>query len=243
MTKDSSNFRILVFVPTYNDLELLPEITTAVTALGLAFTALIVDDGSAPPVCRESIDESVLLARLPTNFGLGMATHIAFDHALENNYDALVRIDADGQHPIDEIPKLISVIQAQESPALVVGGRSNRHEGHGPRAMIARFVRNYFTVVARWMSSGRAPEDVNSGFFVADRQTVEILNRTPLERFPEPQLYVLAPRRGIKVVEVALEQRSREHGSSTVTVGRAIMLLYRFSVFVLAELLQPSKSS
>jgi len=234
--------KVLVFIPTFNDLEKLAELTRAVCALGHQFTPLVVDDGSSPPVSLSTLDKRALLTRLPGNLGLGVATHVAFDHALRHGYNLVVRTDADGQHPIDAIPDLLISLRSQEGISLIVATRTNRHEGHGLRSFVAKFVRGYFSTIARWMSAGGAPSDVNSGFFAANRSAMEVLNETPLEQFPEPQMYILAPRRGLKVGEISLEQLSREHGSSTITVGRALMLLYRFNIFVLAELLQKSSN-
>ena len=55
-------------------------------------------------------------------------------------------------------------------------------------------------------------------------------------------MYMLAPRRGLNILEVPIEQISREFGRSTITIGHAISIIYGFSIVVLAELLQGSKA-
>jgi len=178
---------------------------------------------------------------MPVNFGLGVATHIAFDHALRHGFQALVRVDADGQHPIEAVSQLLSPLQNGDAD-IVVARRVNRSEGRGLRNIAAKVVRTYLSLVGRLMSGGATPRDLNSGFFALNREAISVLNSTLLEHYPEPQMFVLAARRGLRVVEVEVAQRTRQHGVSTVTLGHALRLLYRFNIFVLAELLQKSRT-
>lgn len=240
MNKDCSG-RILVFLPTFNDLELLSELTHDISSLGKEYVPLVLDDGSRPVVDSETLAPRSLIFHLPTNFGIGVATHIAFDHALKHDYWAVVRIDADGQHPVGAIPTLIDRLRAEETD-LVVGARQNRNHTIGIREIAARVARAYLSVTAKSVSGGGSPNDITSGFFAANRQTIETLNSVIFERFPEPQMYMLAPRRGLNILEVPIEQISREFGRSTITIGHAISIIYGFSIVVLAELLQGSKA-
>jgi len=235
----SYQHRALIFVPSYNDTAHLPEIADSVRRLDGDHTLMLIDDGSTPAIDVASLGDDTLHFRLPANFGLGACTHIAFDHALRHDYSSVVRLDADGQHPVAAIPALLEPIRTGKAE-VVVASRSNRDDAQGGRALASRLIRGYFTLVARLMTRGKAPADVNSGFFAASRTAIELLNSYQLERFPEPQTYVLACRRGLQLANVEVEQNVRQHGLSTVTVGQAIRLIYRFSIFVLAELLQRS---
>ena len=236
-----SQQRLLVFVPTFNDTELVASIVSEICAISSNLTVLVVDDGSTNPVDRTSLPDQCLLFRTPDNFGLGTATHIALDHMLKHGYDALVRVDADGQHPIDRLTDILRTLETAEVD-LVVGGRANRNEGTAPRDLSARLVRGYLSVVARILTKNRAPADLNSGLFAVNARAAAVLNQTPLERFPEPEMYILACRRGLRVKEVSVEQGKRKHGESSVTIGHALRLLYRFNMFALSELIQGSKT-
>jgi glycosyltransferase involved in cell wall biosynthesis len=231
--------RTLVFLPTYNDRELLMSLTSGIQALGPDFRALVIDDGSQQPIRKEEVATGTLLVRVPANFGLGMATHIAFDHALAHGYFAVVRIDADGQHPVEMTPNLVREI-FNHTADIVVGERTNRDHRTGPRELVSRLVRRYLSKVARLMTNGQAPDDVNSGFFAANLKAAEKLNSYSLDRFPEPQMYTLAPRNGLVLRSLKIEQTERQYGQSTVTLGHAVRLFYRFNIFILAELLQRS---
>ncbi len=238
MTPDPrpANDRVLVFIPTLNDTEHLAAIVDEIGKLDSTFTVLVLDDGSTVPVKSVLNTSDCLQFRLPTNFGLGVCTHIAFDHALRGGYQAIVRLDSDGQHPVAMIPALLAKLTAGDAD-IVVASRSNRNQGSGWRFAIARIVRGYISAMAQILTKGSVPGDVNSGFFAAGLPAIEILNNCRLERFPEPQMYILACRHGLRVTEVPVEQMERKHGSSTITFGHALRIVYRFNIFVLSEML------
>ena len=229
--------RVLVFIPTFNDAQELVRIVNEINSLEGLYTPLVVDDGSTVPVDPAGLPSGTLLVRFPANFGLGVATHVAFDHALNNNYDIVARIDSDGQHPIEMLPELVKPIRV-DGKELVVGSRVNRQAGKGVRRILAASVRNYLSIVSRLMTGGKAPWDVNSGLFAISLDAIGKLRLVQFERFPEPQMYVLCGRMGIGAHEIPVSQDQRRHGRSTVTNGRALALFYRFNIFVLAELLQ-----
>jgi glycosyltransferase involved in cell wall biosynthesis len=231
-----ANDRVLVFMPTLNDSEHLAAIIEEIGALNEALTVLVLDDGSTEPVKPNLSGSDCLHFRLPTNFGLGVCTHIAFDHALRGGYRAIIRLDSDGQHPVAMIPELLAKLDTEETD-IVVASRKNRNHGSGWRFVLGRVVRGHISTMARLLTNGGVPDDVNSGFFAANPTAMKVLNNCRLERFPEPQMYILACRRGLWVKEVPVEQMARRHGSSTITFGHALRIVYRFNIFALSEML------
>jgi dolichol-phosphate mannosyltransferase len=96
--------KVLILIPTYNDFARLGELIGEIErSIGDA-RILVIDDGSAVPIDLNSSSKGVLYVRLPDNYGLGVCMQVAFDHALYNGYDSLVRVDADGQHPVSSVP-------------------------------------------------------------------------------------------------------------------------------------------
>jgi len=242
MTDERKRFPVkaLIFVPTFNDTELLGEIVDGVKRLSDRYAVLVLDDGSHSARQPAIEDLDCLLFRLPDNLGLGTCTHIAFDHALRHDYQAVVRIDADGQHPLERIPDLLAPLEKGDAD-VVVGCRINHGESAGPTALLRRLVKAYFGTVAKLMTRGAAPRDVNTGFFAMNRRAIATMNQNIFERFPEPQLFILACRENLRLTEVPIEQVEREFGTSTLNLIQAVAMLYRFNMFVLGELLRGSR--
>jgi glycosyltransferase involved in cell wall biosynthesis len=228
---------VLIFIPTYNDVKMLGNIAAQIRELLPEVRILIIDDGSTPAVKHQDPALDVLHARLPANFGLGVCTHVALEHALSQGCRAVVRIDADGQHPISEIPALLQRIDAGGTD-IVVGTRVNRNIKKGLAAWSRQVVRWYLAAVAARMSGRRAPRDVNSGFFALNSEAALTLNKFQLDRYPEPQIFILGCREGLRVEEIPITQTERRDGTSTLTIVHALRLLYRFNIFVFGELLR-----
>jgi glycosyltransferase involved in cell wall biosynthesis len=227
---------ILVFVPTYNDKELLMSITQSVFELPGDFVPLVVDDGSSIPVTKSHVAAGTLLARLPTNVGLGAATHVAFDHACKHGYSIVARLDSDGQHPVSSLPKLVEPLQSKTAD-MVVGHRLNRDDGNGLRDLLAKSIRWYLTRVSKIISGGKTPQDMNTGYFAVTIETAAKLNTLRLERYPEPQIFLSADLLGINIVEYGITQNVREYGRSTLNIAQALLLLYRFHMLLLERFL------
>ena len=117
--------KILVFIPTFNDRILIPSLVKSVLALGVEFHTLIIDDGSDPPLETEHLSGSrEKYFRCPYNVGLGVTTNIALDYAYKYSFDILMRIDADGQHPLDSLLPIKDAMIAYNAD-IIVGVRSN----------------------------------------------------------------------------------------------------------------------
>ena len=230
-----SKAQVLVFIPTLNDKELVAGLAAQVIALGDYFIPLIIDDGSRIRLSSDELPDQCLLFSLPDNMGLGVCTHIAIDHALAHGYSEIVRFEADGQNPVDVIPKLLAQLWSGEAD-LVAGLRVNHHGAFSPDNMLRRFVKAYVRALASLATHGKAPGDVNSGFFAANRLAMTKINNNQLERYPEPQMFIISCNSGLRVREMPFHQVARMHGNSTLNYAEGARMFYRISIFVLSEI-------
>lgn len=228
-----SGQKVLVFIPTYNDFGVLHAIVDDVAATLPDARVLVVDDGSHRQM---EVDRPVLFARLPFNLGLGTSTHIAMDYALENNYDILLRIDADGQHPVSEAARLVDALR--EGADVVVASRENRDIGRGLRNILARIVRRYLYYAARVTTARAIPLDINSGFMALSNKAMRTINDVELERYPEPQIVMFAAEEGLDVREVGVTQMERQQGESTLGLWAAMRLVFRVTVYAMLILVR-----
>lgn len=223
--------RILVFIPTFAERTALADLARDVRALGEGYQPLVIDDGSVPPV---PLAHGALQVRLPANMGLGVCTHVAFAHAMRHSYDAIVRIDGDGQHRVRDIPRLVAAL---DSADFVVGVRLN-HANSGVGGVGRRFLKAYFNALASAMTRGAVPPDANSGCFAANRKAMAVLNERSFERYPEPEMMISAVRAGLGVASVEIEQERRAQGRSTLGPIAALLMFFRFNVFAVGTLLR-----
>ncbi|MGH3656734.1 MAG: polyprenol monophosphomannose synthase, partial [Micromonosporaceae bacterium] len=117
--------RVLVVVPTYNEVDNVREITARVRHAVPEVELLIADDNS-PDGTGEIADElaaadpQVTVLHRPGKQGLGAAYVAGFRWAAEQGYDVVIEMDADGSHAPEELPRLLDGLGEAD---LVIGSR------------------------------------------------------------------------------------------------------------------------
>jgi dolichol-phosphate mannosyltransferase len=117
--------RILVIIPTYNEVENIEKLIPIVLGQYPTVDVLVVDDGS-PDGTADAVEhmakgtDRVHLLKRPGKAGLGKAYIEGFRFALEHGFDFVFEMDADFSHDPNEIPALL---KAMEHSDLAVGSR------------------------------------------------------------------------------------------------------------------------
>ena len=125
MVEFSDLGRILVVIPTYNEVENLPRIVARVRASVPEAHILIADDNSPDGTAKvaddlsENDDHVHVMHRLGKE-GLGAAYLAGFSWALQEGYDVVVEMDADGSHQPEQLPLLLDALRDAD---LVLGSR------------------------------------------------------------------------------------------------------------------------
>lgn len=117
--------RILVIVPTYNERESLPLIIRRIRAAVPEAFILVADDNSpdgtgAIADTLAEHDDHVQVMHRHGKEGLGAAYIAGFTWGLQNNYDVLVEMDADGSHQPEQLPRILEALRGAD---LVLGSR------------------------------------------------------------------------------------------------------------------------
>jgi glycosyltransferase involved in cell wall biosynthesis len=127
---------VLVLIPGFDEG---PRIGAVVEAARRHLPVLVVDDGSSDDTAvRAEAAGAVVLPQRP-NQGKGAALRMGFRRALDEGYDAVITLDADGQHDPDEIPRFLAAFAGVDRPGRVDGpGREAEGGGDGgPDAVAA----------------------------------------------------------------------------------------------------------
>ena len=113
---------ILVLIPAWNEAN---RIRPVIEAFRDFLPVLVVDDGSSDDTVAIARDAGVNVVVHPQNMGKGVALSTGFTWALERGYDAVLTLDADGQHDPEEAPKFIEAYEREEGE-LIIGRRDFR---------------------------------------------------------------------------------------------------------------------
>ena len=117
-----SKSNTLIIVPAFNEQDSIVSVITEIKTTG--FPYIVIDDGSTDKTRKRDIGAGARTISLPFNAGVGGALKCGFRFATENGYEAVVQVDADGQHDPTQIQELIRASEANKVD-LVIGNRFN----------------------------------------------------------------------------------------------------------------------
>lgn len=155
---------IVALIPGYNEG---PRIAEVVRGAAAHLPVVVVDDGSADDTSAVARAAGATVIEQRPNQGKGAALRAGFRRALADGAEAVLTLDADGQHDPAEIPSFIAAWAADPRPDLVIGYRNFR-------AMPpVRRLSNVLGGRAFSWAVGRPIPDNQSGYRLVSRRVME----------------------------------------------------------------------
>jgi len=149
--------RVVVIIPAFNAERSIGNVVAG--AREQMEDVVVVDDGSVDRTGEAAREAGAHVLRHPANRGKGAALKSGFAYAIENGFDGVITLDADGQHLPREIPKFLEC-RAQSGADLIIGGRAHLFEQMLPRRRFA----NRFSAWTIAKASKTGVTDSQSGF-------------------------------------------------------------------------------
>ena len=210
--------RIVVIIPAYNEEKTVGEVVRRVKALGQGFDVVVINDSSRDRTAQSAEAAGATVIELPYNLGIGGAVQTGFKYAVMKGYDGCVQVDGDGQHPPEEITKLVEPLFA-DGHDIVIGSRFKGRTNYRipvMRALGIKIISIFLKVVC-----GMTVKDTTSGFRALNRRAMIFFATEYPQDYPEPESLLFAYKKKFKVMEVSTEMKDREHGISSITPFRA----------------------
>lgn len=149
--------RTLVVIPVYNHARTLRGVALGALAQGL--DVLVVDDGSTDGSLESVADLPLQRHRLPLNLGKGGAILAGAQLARDHGYQAILTIDADGQHDPADAPLLLECA-ASSWPCIVIGARRMETLNVPRSSLFGRDFSNFWVRI----ECGQTLPDTQSGY-------------------------------------------------------------------------------
>ncbi len=205
---------ISIVVPVYNEAEnieaVLDEIVEVMDKFGRSYEVIVVDDGSKDNSFEvlkryHEREPRVRVVRLTRNFGQHPAVYAGFTYARGK---WVTTIDADGQNPPEEIPKLVKTLE-EGGYDFVQGWRTQRKD--------SKF-RMFFSRAVNWIIqkiTGVHIQDIGCGMAVFNRTAIQrLLQATHHYRYIPAEIAWM----GLKIASCPITQRERRKGRSRYRV-------------------------
>jgi hypothetical protein len=218
---------VVVFIPAWNEEENLPAVLDELHAELPAADVLVVDDGSTDATGEVARAHGAHVLAFPENRGLRAGIAAGYAYAHEHGYAVCGRVDADGQHPVTELRRLVDEVRAGRCD-VVVGSRylsgadhaPYRYRLEGPRRFGTAVTRSAMRVVLR-----RPFHDPMSGMWAVGAAATELLSRPYTSGAPEVEALVRVTNAGLRLEEVPVEMRPRAGGESKLQGRKAVGLV------------------
>lgn len=212
---------VSVVVPVYNEVENLPHLLEAIaqtlTASGLVYEIICVDDGStdgSTALLKQLADTHAYLCAvlLRRNYGQTAAMAAGFHYA---HGDAIVSLDADLQNDPADIPQLVQKLY--EGYDLVSGWRKQRQD-----ALLTRLLPSK---IANWLIGTVTGVKIHDYGCSLKAYRSELLADLKLYGELHRFLPALAFIEGAKIAEIPVRHHPRRYGKSKYGLGRTLRVL------------------
>ncbi len=219
--------KIWLIIPTYNEAGNIAGLLTALLALPLDLSVVVVDDNSpdqtaaAVKVLRGKYSRLYLMER-PRKLGLGSAYRAGFKFALERGAEAVGEIDADWSHNPADVLRLVAALKSGAEVAIgsrrIAGGRIIGWSW--PRHFMSFGAMTFARLVL-----GLKTKDITAGFRLYAKGA---LDKIPWQKIKsdgyawQEEMIFLSERLDLRIMEVPVVFKDRQRGKSKLKLQDVI---------------------
>ena len=217
----------LVFVPAWNEEANLPAVLDEIADGLPGADVLVVDDGSTDGTATVAHRHGAAVLSFEQNRGLTHGVAAGYAYAARHGYALCGRVDADGQHPVSELVRLLERVRSGGCD-VAVGSRfvaGDGYETYRYRPSPARVVGTTLLRRAMGVVLGRPFADATSGMYAVNAKAMPILSQPYGTGAPEVEGLLRLKDAGLHVEEVPVNMRARASGESKLAGKKAALLV------------------
>jgi glycosyltransferase involved in cell wall biosynthesis len=190
--------KITIGIPAYNEEK---NIASVITKLKKITDSIIVcDDGSSDMTSKISKNLGAVVISHKKNMGYGVAINSIFQKSKEMNSDLLVTFDADGQHRVEDIEKVIEPIKNNDAD-LVIGSRFLDKKSHIPN--YRKIGIKVITQVTN-ASIKKKLTDSQSGFRAYNQRVLSQISPSDMGMGISTEILIKSSSKGLRITEVPI---------------------------------------
>ncbi len=227
----------LVIIPTFNEMENIPQLIPEVLSKDEGIEILVVDDNSPDGTAAyiEKLMQSnvkIHLIKRDYKMGLGTAYLTGFKYALEKSFDYIFEMDADFSHDPKEIVNFLKVIKNYD---LVLGSRyiSGVNVVNWP---MSRLILSYLANIYTKIITGLHIKDATGGYKCFRRKVLEAIDLDKIKSNGyafQIEVTFKAWKKGFKIKEIPITFVDRVKGTSKMSnkiVREAVMRVWKLRI-------------
>jgi glycosyltransferase involved in cell wall biosynthesis len=217
----------LVFLPAWNEEGNLPAVLEELRRDLPDADLLVVDDGSTDRTAEIAREQGAAVVSFGENRGLPAGIAAGYAYSAEHGYVWCGRVDADGQHPVAELSRLLERVRSGECD-VAVGSRFASGEGFEPYRYKPSGARSFGTALLRRamaVALRRPFLDATSGMYAVNARAAALLARPYKTEAPEVEALLRLSEERLRVDEVPVDMRARAGGESKLRGKKSLLVV------------------
>jgi glycosyltransferase involved in cell wall biosynthesis len=210
--------RSAVLIPAYNESDSIVHVIAEINALGLDLEIIVIDDGSKDTTRKLAVSSGAICLSHPINCGVGAALITGLAWSIKSEYEQIIIVDGDGQHPITSIESMLNALKEFD---LVVGCRDwSEYDA----IWFRRYAHNVLKFVLRVKYDIRIT-DVTSGFRAMKIDAAKALAPSLGDQYLEDTIMLLveAKKKNLKISQVPVTIRNRLAGVPSHSIWKSVL--------------------
>ncbi|MFH0791422.1 MAG: glycosyltransferase family 2 protein [Candidatus Omnitrophota bacterium] len=190
--------KVCVIIPAYNESISIAKIVKQIKEQGL--DVLVIDDGSTDNTGQIAQDNGAIVLRKQNNEGKGAALISGFHYALNQDFDTVITMDADGQHLSCEIPFFLER-SVKLNSSFVIGNRMLKRQN-------MPFIRVITNKFMSWLISKIIKQEIpdsQCGFRLIKCGILRKINLQTSNYDTESEILIRSSRLGFKIESVPIK--------------------------------------
>ncbi len=230
----------LIVIPAFDEEQNIGVVIEGIREQVPQFPILVVNDGSSDGTARVLDEMGVDFITLPYNLGYGVALQTGFIYALQNGYNSIIQIDADGQHDPSQILDLHRELMTGDAD-VVIGSRF-LDGGKYKTPFFRHMGIKMFSLLASICCRQRVT-DPTSGFQALRGKAIRLVASSyyPPD-YPDADYLILLHRCGIKMKEIPVNMDPKPEGKSMHHGHKPLYYVFKMFLSIFVTLMRQKPS-
>ena len=190
--------KITIGIPAYNEEKNIAKIITKLKKI--TDSIIVCDDGSSDMTSEIAKNLGVIVISHKKNMGYGAAIRTIFEKSAEIGSDILVTFDADGQHRIEDVSRVLHPLENSEAD-IVIGSRFL-----GKQSNVPNYRKLGIKVITQVTNSSIKTKltDSQSGFRAYSKQVLSKISLSEVGMGISTEILIKASSKGLRITEVPI---------------------------------------
>ena len=190
--------KITIGIPAYNEEKNIAKIITKLKKI--TDSIIVCDDGSSDMTSEIAKNLGVIVISHKKNMGYGAAIRTIFEKSAEIGSDILVTFDADGQHRIEDVSRVLHPLENSEAD-IVIGSRFL-----GKQSNVPNYRKLGIKVITQVTNSSLKTKltDSQSGFRAYSKQVLSKISLSEIGMGISTEILIKASSKSLRITEVPI---------------------------------------